>query len=135
MSPLCVHHEDDEAWYVLDGELRFRLGDEEAIAGPGSAVLARRGRPHTYWNAGAQEARYLLVMKPKISSSSRRSIRRALTCRRNSRPTTRNFWDGNKAGTAVGAVAVGRETLMAVANYPRAVLAVRRAGMQFQLLG
>lgn len=27
--PLHVHANDDEAWYVLDGELRFRLDDME----------------------------------------------------------------------------------------------------------
>ena len=28
IAPLHVHHADDEAWYVLEGVLRFRLGDE-----------------------------------------------------------------------------------------------------------
>ena len=45
IAPLHVHHEDDEAWYVRRGKLGFRLGDEEVEAGPGSAVLARRGTP------------------------------------------------------------------------------------------
>ena len=67
IAPLHVHHEDDEAWYVLEGVLGFRLVDEEVIAEAGSAVLASRGTPHTYWNAGTQEARYLLVMTPKIA--------------------------------------------------------------------
>ena len=68
IAPLHVHHTDDEAWYVLEGELGFRLGDEEIVARAGSAVLAPRGTPHTYWNAGNTEARYLLVMTPKIAS-------------------------------------------------------------------
>ena len=55
IAPLHVHHSDDEAWYVLAGELGFRLGNEEVIAGAGSAVLAPRGTPHTYWNAGNVE--------------------------------------------------------------------------------
>ena len=67
IAPLHVHHSDDEAWYVLSGTLGFRLGDEEVEAQAGSAVLARRGTPHTYWNAGATEARYLLVMTPRIA--------------------------------------------------------------------
>jgi hypothetical protein len=33
---LHVHHADDEAWYVLEGMLRFRIGD-------GSQVLAGEG--------------------------------------------------------------------------------------------
>ena len=67
IAPLHVHHADDEAWYVLTGQLGFRLGDEELSAEAGQAVLAPRGVPHTYWNAGQEEARYLLVLTPKIA--------------------------------------------------------------------
>lgn len=67
IAPLHVHHADDEAWYVLEGQLGFRLGEREVVADAGSAVLAARGTPHTYWNAGPEEARYLLVMTPKIA--------------------------------------------------------------------
>jgi len=66
IAPLHVHHEDDEAWYVLEGTLRFRIGDEEVEAGPGTAVLAPKGMPHAYGNARREPARYLLVMTPKI---------------------------------------------------------------------
>jgi mannose-6-phosphate isomerase-like protein (cupin superfamily) len=66
IAPLHVHYEDDEAWYVLSGTLGFRLGDAELEAPAGAAVLARRGTPHTYRNAGSTEARYLLVMTPRI---------------------------------------------------------------------
>jgi mannose-6-phosphate isomerase-like protein (cupin superfamily) len=67
IAPLHVHHADDEAWYVLEGALRFRLGEELHEAGPGAAVLARKGTPHAYGNARhGQPARYLLVMTPRI---------------------------------------------------------------------
>lgn len=67
IAPLHVHHADDEAWYVLEGALRIRLGDEIREAGPGSAVLAPKGTPHAYGNARrGQPARYLLVMTPRI---------------------------------------------------------------------
>jgi mannose-6-phosphate isomerase-like protein (cupin superfamily) len=67
IAPLHVHHEDDEAWYVLEGVLRFRIGEEICEAGPGSAVLAPKGTPHAYGNARhGQPARYLLVMTPRI---------------------------------------------------------------------
>lgn len=67
IAPLHVHRADDEAWYVVQGTLGFRLGDDEIEAPPGSAVLARRGTPHTYWNAGSVEARYVLVVTPRIA--------------------------------------------------------------------
>jgi mannose-6-phosphate isomerase-like protein (cupin superfamily) len=67
IAPLHVHHADDEAWYVLEGSLRFRIGDDTFDAGPGSAVLAAKGTPHAYGNARKGErARYLLVMTPRI---------------------------------------------------------------------
>jgi mannose-6-phosphate isomerase-like protein (cupin superfamily) len=67
IAPLHVHHADDEAWYVLDGVLRFQIGDEIFEAGTHSAVLAPMGTPHAYGNARpGQPARYLLVMTPKI---------------------------------------------------------------------
>ena len=67
IAPLHAHHADDEAWYVLEGELGFRLGDEEVVAGAGSALMASRGTPHTFWNAGDVEARYLLVVTRRIA--------------------------------------------------------------------
>jgi mannose-6-phosphate isomerase-like protein (cupin superfamily) len=68
IAPLHVHHEDDEAWYVLRGRLGFRIGEETFEAGPGSAVLVPHGTAHTWWNAGDAEAEYLLVMPPRIAS-------------------------------------------------------------------
>ena len=67
IAPLHVHRSDDEAWYVLAGTLGFRLGDDEVEANAGSAVLAQRGTAHTFWNAGRSEARYLIVMTPRIA--------------------------------------------------------------------
>jgi mannose-6-phosphate isomerase-like protein (cupin superfamily) len=40
-ATLHVHHEDDEAWYVLEGELRFRFGDRSEVAPAGSTVSRR----------------------------------------------------------------------------------------------
>ncbi len=45
IAPLHVHHADDEAWYVLDGVLRFRIGEETCEAGPDAAIFAREERP------------------------------------------------------------------------------------------
>jgi mannose-6-phosphate isomerase-like protein (cupin superfamily) len=66
IAPLHVHHQDDEAWYVLEGVLRVRRGGEVVEAHAGSAVLVKRGTPHTYWNGGAGRLRYLLVMTRNI---------------------------------------------------------------------
>ena len=66
IAPLHVHHDDDEAWYVLDGSLRVRVGESDVDVPAGGAVLVPRGTPHTYWNPRAGPGRYLIVMAPRI---------------------------------------------------------------------
>ena len=66
IAGLHLHRSDDEAWFVLEGTLGFRIGDEEREVGVGDSVLVPRGTAHTYWNAAAAPARYLLVMTPRI---------------------------------------------------------------------
>ena len=66
IAPFHVHYADDEAWYILEGTLAFRLGDQEVLAPAGSAVFAPRGVPHTYWNPQPTAVRYLLIMTPAI---------------------------------------------------------------------
>ena len=64
VAPLHVHHEDDEAWLVLQGVLVVQVGDEEVRAGPGDAVGVPAGTPHAY--SIAEPARYLIAMTPRI---------------------------------------------------------------------
>ena len=66
IAPLHLHHRDDEAWYVLEGRLIVRVGDDEVECAPGSAVMVPRDTPHTYWNPDPTPVRYLLVMTPNI---------------------------------------------------------------------
>lgn len=66
IAPPHIHHRDDEAWYVLEGTLCVKRGDEEVIANAGSGVFVPRGIAHTYWNPGPGPVRYLLCMTPNI---------------------------------------------------------------------
>jgi mannose-6-phosphate isomerase-like protein (cupin superfamily) len=68
IAPLHVHHEDDEAWYVLDGALMVRVGDHDVEVPAGGAVLVPRGTSHTYWNPHPTPTRYVLVMTPRINA-------------------------------------------------------------------
>jgi quercetin dioxygenase-like cupin family protein len=61
--PLHVHHHEDEALYVLDGQLRCRRGDQELTAGPGELVFGPRELPHTF-KAGPDGARVLVLISP-----------------------------------------------------------------------
>jgi ketosteroid isomerase-like protein len=47
-SYLHIHRSDDEAWYVLEGSLRFRFLDREIEAPAGTTVFVPAGIPHTY---------------------------------------------------------------------------------------
>jgi mannose-6-phosphate isomerase-like protein (cupin superfamily) len=66
IAGLHLHRSDDEAWYVLDGRLGFRVGDDEIEAGAGESILVERNTPHSYWNPTSEPTRYLLVMTPRI---------------------------------------------------------------------
>ncbi|HEV2724310.1 MAG TPA: cupin domain-containing protein [Thermoleophilaceae bacterium] len=68
VAPRHLHRLDDEAWIVLEGRLGFRVGETERELGAGDSLLVPRGTPHSYWNAGPEPARYLLVMTPRIHS-------------------------------------------------------------------
>ena len=62
-SPLHVHHNEDEWFYVLEGALTFWVGGEVIEAPAGSFVYGPRDVPHTFVVSSA-EARFLLVTEP-----------------------------------------------------------------------
>ena len=63
-GPPLHHHDFDEAFYVLEGELTFRLGDGLFTRNAGEVALAPRGVPHTYANLSGADARALIVCTP-----------------------------------------------------------------------
>src|SRR5438270_7924504 len=65
MPPLHLHRDDDEAWYVLDGEMSFFVGtDQPTRGGPGSLVFGPKGVPHTIRVESSQPARWLAICSP-----------------------------------------------------------------------
>ena len=62
--PLHMHADEDEAWYVLEGELRFRLDADTASAPAGSFVFVPRGTRHCFQNIGEQPAKVLVLFTP-----------------------------------------------------------------------
>ena len=66
IAPPHVHHNDDEAWYVLEGALCIQMGEKVVETRAGAGVLVPRGTPHTYWNPGPGPTRYLLIMTANI---------------------------------------------------------------------
>ena len=62
-SPLHVHHNEDEWFYVHEGELTFWVGGQVIAAAAGSFVYGPRGIPHTF-TVSSDTARFLLVTEP-----------------------------------------------------------------------
>ena len=56
-SPQHIHRSHDETFYVVDGHFEFTLGTETVAAEPGAFLLAPRGRPHGFRNAGKSKGR------------------------------------------------------------------------------
>ncbi len=59
--PLHVHHILDDTWYILDGKMAVRCGDDALVVGAGHWVSMPRDVPHTFRVIGDHEARILLV--------------------------------------------------------------------------
>ena len=62
-APLHVHHREDEAFWILEGELTFQVGDETIKASPGSFLYGPRDVPHGY-TVDSGPARMLWVLSP-----------------------------------------------------------------------
>ena len=63
-APLHVHHREDEAFWVLEGELEVMVGETTFRAGAGSFVHLPKDIQHTYENVGTGPARFLTLMVP-----------------------------------------------------------------------
>lgn len=59
-----VHEDEDDAFYILEGELVFSFGDETATAGPGTFVLAPGGLEHGFRNETGESVRMLNIHAP-----------------------------------------------------------------------
>jgi mannose-6-phosphate isomerase-like protein (cupin superfamily) len=59
-----VHEGEDDAFYILSGELTFEFGDRVVPAPPGTFVLAPPGVEHGFRNDGAEPVRMLNIHAP-----------------------------------------------------------------------
>ena len=59
--PLHVHDDLDDTWYILEGQMVVRCGDDDLVVGAGHWVSMPRGVPHTFRVVSEREARILLV--------------------------------------------------------------------------
>jgi mannose-6-phosphate isomerase-like protein (cupin superfamily) len=59
-----VHGEEDDAFYIVSGEMTFVLGEREVAAPPGTFVLVPPGVEHSFRNDGAEPVRMLNIHAP-----------------------------------------------------------------------
>ena len=62
-----VHPEQSERFEVVAGEMRFRVGLRTIIAGPGDVLLVEPGVAHSFANAGPDEARLRVEVRPALA--------------------------------------------------------------------
>ncbi len=63
-TPLHVHSNEDELFYVIEGEHVFRIGEDEFPAGPGAVVFAPRQVPHAHRRVVPRVGRFLTMVSP-----------------------------------------------------------------------
>lgn len=63
-SPFHVHHAEDEAFYIIEGELAFFSQGEKLRAGPGGYIFGPRGIAHGFRVEGTNPARVLFLVTP-----------------------------------------------------------------------
>lgn len=63
-TPLHVHRDEDELFYILEGEHVIRVGDADFPVGPGGVVFAPRGIPHSQRRVVPGEGRELVLTTP-----------------------------------------------------------------------
>ena len=62
--PRHTHTREDEAYFVLAGELEVTVGEKAFVLRPGDTLLAPRDIPHELRNSGNMANHYLLVFSP-----------------------------------------------------------------------
>jgi quercetin dioxygenase-like cupin family protein len=63
-SPYHTHHREDEAFYVLEGDMAFVFDGAWTKAGPGTYIFGPRNIPHGFKVVGDVPARILLLCTP-----------------------------------------------------------------------
>jgi mannose-6-phosphate isomerase-like protein (cupin superfamily) len=63
-APLHVHHHQDEAFYILEGEVTVICGEQVWRATAGSFAFLPKGVAHTFKVEGSTPARMLVITSP-----------------------------------------------------------------------
>jgi uncharacterized cupin superfamily protein len=61
---LHIHTREDEMWYILEGDFRFKAGDAMLWASTGAFIFGPRGMPHCFQNVADTPGWLLTVCTP-----------------------------------------------------------------------
>lgn len=62
--PLHLHLNQEEWFYVVEGEVAFQVGEQRLRLNPGESVLAPRRVPHTFCSVGTIPGRVIIAFTP-----------------------------------------------------------------------
>ena len=63
-TPYHLHHEEDEAFYVIDGEFTFICDGKKTVLGPGGYIFLPRKIPHGVRCTSATPSTILILATP-----------------------------------------------------------------------
>lgn len=62
--PPHIHSREEEAFYILDGEITFTVNEEKIVAKAGAFANMPVGTPHSFKNESDQPAKMLISVAP-----------------------------------------------------------------------
>ncbi|MBA4031310.1 MAG: cupin domain-containing protein [Planctomyces sp.] len=62
--PPHIHTREEEGFFIIEGEITLRIGDETVVAGPGMFANIPRGVAHSFSNESEEPARMLITVAP-----------------------------------------------------------------------
>ena len=62
--PLHLHYDQDEWWYILQGEFMIKVGDQVYNVKAGDSVFGPRNVPHCFAKVGEGDAKMLMLFSP-----------------------------------------------------------------------
>jgi len=64
-APAHISATEDKTFLLIEGRVKYLIGDVTEMAGPGARVQIPRGTVHGFTNVGSSDARHILVSTPR----------------------------------------------------------------------
>jgi quercetin dioxygenase-like cupin family protein len=74
VPPAHSHSDNEEIVYVLEGTLRYSVGEETRDLNPGERMYTPRGSVHAFSNPHARPAKALVMLSPDIGAQYFRDV-------------------------------------------------------------